>query len=350
MMAVRTNETNFCFTKWSVNSFFGKILLIKFKFFKAFCTKYRYRNVSLFLFLSSGFHPKSSFHSHNCLINKLKAIYEAGFRRISLGIQTTNLELLRKNNRDNSEHRDILQKCKQIKKAGIPKINIDFMYGLEGQTLKDLENAISFVKKMNVEQVTLYEMRYNLVSKKKEINRNTLYCEYDYIYHKLREIGYFARYGQNTFSKNKNDLGLSSYLRYRMIHNISYKGFGISAQSKSKIGMSYNIGKTRKTLEECIKYNSFTEEDIYVLPKEELVAKYVAISMYYGKFNLSVMQSILGANPLEYYQKEFQFLMQNHYIEIKNQEVILTKTGVLHYSAVGALFYSNSAKMWLTRK
>ena len=281
--------------------------------------------------------------------SKLQTIYEAGFRRISLGIQTMNLEILRKNNRENLGVNDILQKCKLIKKIGIPKINIDFMYGLEGQTQTDLEEAILLVKSMNVEQVTLYEMRYNLVSKNKKVDRENLYHQYEFIYKKLRELGYQARFGQNTFTKNQSDFGLSSYLRYRMIHNVSYKGFGISAQSKTKKGISYNVGKTRKSLEECMKYNSFLEEDIYVLPQEELLAKYVAISMYYGKFSLAIMQSILNKNPLEYYKKEIQFLIDNNYIVIKNEEVILTKKGFLHYSAVVSLFYSKQVKEWLMK-
>lgn len=278
---------------------------------------------------------------------KLEKIYNAGFKRISLGIQTMNLDILKKNNRENLGIEDIIKKCKIIKEAGIEKINIDFMYGLEGQTLKDLDDAIAFVKNMNVEQITLYEMRYNLISKNKEIHRQDLYQQYEYIYNKLIELGYFGRFGQNTFSKNDKDLGLSSYLRYRMIDNISYKGFGIAAQSKSKTGISYNIGKTRKTLEDCLKYGSFIEEDLYVLPKEELLAKYIAISMYYGKFKISIMKSIINDNPLEYYKKEFEFLIKNGYVEIKNDEVILAKKGFKYYSAVGALFYSKNVKKYL---
>lgn len=279
--------------------------------------------------------------------NKLRKIYNAGFRRISLGIQTMNLDILKKNNRENLGIDDILQKCKLIKKVGIEKINIDFMYGLEGQTLKDLDDAISLVKSMDVEQITLYEMRYNLISKNKKINRQYLYEQYEYIYNELMKLGYCAYFGQNTFSKNESDLGLSSYLRYRMIENVSYKGFGISAQSKSKIGMSYNIGKTRRSLEDCLKYHSFIAEDLYVLPKEELLAKYIAISMYYGKFKISIMKSIINEDPLEYYKNEFEFLIKNDYVEIKNDEVILTKKGFKYYSAVGALFYSKNVKTYL---
>ena len=279
--------------------------------------------------------------------NKLRKIYNVGFRRISLGIQTMNLDILKKNNRENLGIDDILQKCKLIKKVGIEKINIDFMYGLEGQTLKDLDDAISLVKSMNVEQITLYEMRYNLISKKKKIDRQYLYNQYKYIYNKLIKLGYYAHFGQNTFSKSKIDLGLSSYLRYRMIDNISYKGFGISAQSRSRTGISYNIGKSKKTLEDCLQFYSFIEEDIYILPKEELLAKFIAISMYYGKFKISIMKSIIDEEPLDYYKDEFEFLIKNNYVEIKNDEVILTKKGFKYYSAVGALFYSKNVKTYL---
>ena len=279
--------------------------------------------------------------------SKLLEIHNAGFRRISLGIQTMNLEILKKNNRENLGIDDILKKCRLIKKVGIEKINIDFMYGLEGQTLTDLDNAIALIKSMNVEQITLYEMRYNLISKNKNIDKNELYSQYEYIYNKLIELGYYARFGQNTFSKSKTDLGLSSYLRYRMIDNISYKGFGISAQSKSKIGMSYNIGKTKKPLEECMIHNTFIEEDLYVLPKEELLAKFIAISMYFGKFKLSIMKEIMGQEPRTYYKEEFDFLLENQYVTIVDDEVILTKKGFKYYSAIGALFYSENVKTYL---
>ena len=279
--------------------------------------------------------------------NKLKEIYNAGFKRISLGIQTMNLNILAKNNRQNLEIKDLIQKCNLIKKHGIKKINIDFMYGFEGQTLKDLDDAIALVKKMNVEQITLYEMRYNLISKQKKIDREFLFEQYEYIYNKLIDLGYYARFGQNTFSKDEKDLGLSSYLRSRMIDNISYKGFGISAQSKSKIGMSYNIGKSRKSINECMKYNSFIEEDLYLLPKEELLAKYIAISMYFGEFKISIMKEILGEEPLDYYKNEFQFLLKNDYILINQDKIILTKKGFKYYGAIGALFYSKNVKTYL---
>ena len=59
------------------------------------------------------------------------------------------------------------------------------------------------------------------------------------------------------------------------------------------------------------------------------------------------MKSIINEDPLEYYKNEFEFLIKNDYVEIKNDEVILTKKGFKYYSAVGALFYSKNVKTYL---
>ena len=119
-----------------------------------------------------------------------------------------------------------------------------------------------------------------------------------------------------------------------MLNNISYKGFGISAQSKNSMGVAYNIGKSDKPLKDCLKEGSFIEEDVYILPKEELLAKYVAISGYCGRFNLKIMEEILNCDPLKYFSEEFEFLLSKNYIKIDNDEVILTRRGFLHYGAV----------------
>ena len=278
---------------------------------------------------------------------KIKAINEAGFTRISLGIQTTNLELLKKNNRENLGVDGMINIVKTIRENGIEKINIDFMYGLANQTLNDLKESLKIIYVLDPNQVTLYEMRYNMLLHKQDIDKKYLYKQYKLLYKELLKLGYIGRFGQNTFTKEERDLGLSSYLRYRMIENISYKGFGISAQSKSKLGVSYNIGKNRESLSACLDRKSFSPSDIYELPYAELLAKYIAISLYYGSFKLSIMRDIINDDPLEIYKKHFQFLKKGNYITIDGDIVSLTEKGFKYYGSIGALFYSLSVQKWL---
>ena len=129
-----------------------------------------------------------------------------------------------------------------------------------------------------------------------------------------------------------------------MIDNIPYKGFGISSQSKSNIGLSYNVGKNGISFEECSIKNTYYEEDKYILPPNELLAKYISISLYYGKFKLSIMENIIKEQPLIKYKEEFEYLLKNEYIEIKEDIVSLTKKGFKYFGAIGALFYSDKSK------
>ena len=278
---------------------------------------------------------------------KVKLISNAGFKRISLGIQTTNTKILNSQNRNAITLSKMIGVFDVIRKNGIKKINVDFMYGIFGQKIEDLKASLECLKILKPEHVTLYEMRYNLLKTQKFIDKEDLFNQYKFLYESLIKMGYIGEFGQNTFSLNDEDLGLSSYLRYRMIHNVSYKGFGIAAQSKSKIGISYNIGKNHEDIDTCFKNDTFLATDIYILPKEELVAKYIMISLYYGEFDLNSISKILGKDANEFYNTELTFLIENKYIKIQNNKVRLTEKGFKYYGAIGALFYSKKAKKWL---
>ncbi len=279
--------------------------------------------------------------------NKIKMIKSSGIDRISLGIQTTNSKILKKNNRIYASLTKMQEVLSLIKEEGISKVNLDLMYGLKDQTKKDLQDTLKTIAILNPEQVTLYEMRYNMVSSKRNIDRRKMYTFYKYLYKQLRKMGYYATFSQNTFSKDSVDKGLSSYLRYRMIENISYKGFGISAQSKSRIGISYNIGKTRKSFNDCVKDPSFKVEDNYVLPKEELFSKYVSISLYYGRMKKKVIKEILGTEMEKAYKEEMEFLHKKKLIRENDEEIYLTPKGFFYYGAIASLFYAPKVKAWL---
>ena len=269
---------------------------------------------------------------------KIKLISNSGIKRISFGLQTVNKEFLKKNSRPNptlERMKEVLALCK---KNGIEKVNIDLMYGLERQSKNDLKSAIKTISILKPQQVTLYEFRTNILNINEFKSKKQLFNEYYYLYKSLLKLGYKGIFGQNTFSIY-DDLGLSSYIRNRMINNISYKGFGISAQSKSKEGVTYNIGKGGKTLEECLNVGYFDFEDSYILPKEEMLAKYIAISGYCGRFNLNIMQKILKEDPFKTFKEQFEFLLRKKLIYIKDDTVFFTKKGFVHYGAILSMFY-----------
>lgn len=153
---------------------------------------------------------ESSFNTIN--ETKIKQIVDAGFHRISLGVQTVDKSLLKNNKRYNGTIDDIKNKMKMMKNLGIQKINLDFMYGLNNETDESILDTIDLIKILNPEQVTIYEMRYNMVNEQTKITKDKLYEQYILFYKELIKIGYKGKIGQNTFSRF-NDDGVSSYLR-----------------------------------------------------------------------------------------------------------------------------------------
>ena len=280
---------------------------------------------------------------------KLEAIRKAGFHRISAGLQVMSKKLLDQNNRSFNSITSLVNICSKIKEHGIEKLNIDIMYGLKNQTGDMLKNTIEAIKKINPEHVTVYEMRYNMVSKTENTNRELVYKQYTFLYESLIALGYQARFGANTFSRVQDE-GLSSYLKYRMKEYIPYKGFGISAQSLSYKGISYNNGKNEKDSAKLWQEERIYPKECYKLPKEELLSKYIAIALYNGSFSLEVMKKILGKDPCKIFKTELEYLQNHQYITIEKNICYVTKIGFKYYGAIVGVFYSKDHLEYLQKK
>ena len=289
--------------------------------------------------LSEFFEPSIEFSFSTIDDAKIRCIAEHKIPRMSTGIQVYDDKLLNEMHRlpQTLEHMERMTKV--IHNAGIKKLNIDLMYGFPNQTDIMLSNSLYSIRVLEPEQVTLYEMRYNRNGlDPASIDRNVLFRQYEYLFNGLMASGYKGRFGQNTFSKFEDE-GVSSYLYSRMFLGRPYKGFGVSAQSMSGKGIAYNMLKSDNS-QYMPGFDEISEEYSYLLPKEELAAKYICISLYSGRFNLSVLERILSCDPLSYYHNEFRFLTEHQYVEISNGICTLTKEGFRLYGAVAALFWS----------
>lgn len=262
--------------------------------------------------------------------------------RMSFGLQSS-AHLMTGLNRDNGSLKHMVQVFDWCRKYGIKILNIDLMYGFSNQTEQDIASVIDIVKELMPEHLTLYEYRTNMLKGTVPSDINTRYKQYSQLFNQISDIKYVGHFGGNTFSRISDD-GLSSYLRHRMIENGAYKGFGIAAQSKNFDGLSYNIGKGGETLDYCMSYGTYEANGYtYLLPPQEMLAKYLAISGYYGKFRLSKMNDIIGHNSMEIFKKEFEYLLYNKFITIDHDWICITKEGFKYYGTILSLFYPNRA-------
>ena len=271
---------------------------------------------------------------------KLEAMSKNGFYRLSLGVQSSCNSVLHQHQRGSSNEAIMSSWLEKAWEKGIKKVNLDFMYGLNGQNELTIRQDLELISRLRPQQVTLYELRTNMISAKESFTKEELFDQYVQYYDGLIALGYYARFGQNTFSVDAADEGVSSYLRERMLNGAAYKGFGMSAQSMSSEGIAYNVGKLAVTPQNALNKEGYPEQFTYLLPPDELASKYIAISAYNGSFSIAKLRDygISGGSLNEI----LDFCIDEGLLyKGERDRMFITKMGFKHYGALFSLFYAS---------
>ena len=272
---------------------------------------------------------------------KLEAMVKSGFHRLSLGVQSSCNSVLHRHQRGSTKEAIMSSWLKKAWEKGIKKINLDFMYGLKGQNQSTIRQDIELISRLRPQQVTLYELRTNMISAEESFTKDELYDKYVQYYDGLIALGYYARFGQNTFSVDTTDEGVSSYLRERMLNGAAYKGFGLSAQSMSSLGIAYNVGKLAVTPQNELNKESYTELFTYLLPLNELASKYMAISAYNGSFSIARLRDY-GISERILNEIVGFCIDEGLLYKGERDRMFITPKGFKHYGALFSLFYANN--------
>jgi len=287
-------------------------------------------------------------------LEKLLAVRQLGFQRISMGIQTVSPRLLGELGREGEPH--IYEKAvRNIRKAGFEKYNIDLMYGFLNQNDKDLEATLLYAISLKPTQITLYRNRYKGTKLESEASGVSIYKamrQYRLAYDLLNKKGYHANPGKNTFSCEPGDWGTSDYLTHRVIEGTPYLGLGLGAQSFGLNYLSYNEGAATKKLESYrakILAGDFPLQDIYALPLHESMAKMIAVSFYFGFIDLECFRKRFGLQLTDQYRQEIDYLLKRKMMELNDSKLILTKRGADFINGIIPLFYSDYSKDELVR-
>ena len=201
--------------------------------------------------------------------DKLKFLYDNGVNRLSIGIQTFNKKFLKYLNRNHTEE-EVFNKIAIAKHLGFKNINIDLIYAIPNQTLKDLEEDIDKFLKLDICHISTYSLMIEpntilSITHEKNINEDIDYDMYKLICNKLKNNAY-KHYEISNFSKE----GFESRHNLTYWNNEEYYGFGI--------GASGYIDKTRydntKNLNKYLKGIYVTDEHTLDL-KEELENEFI---------------------------------------------------------------------------
>src|SRR5690606_35257547 len=98
-----------------------------------------------------------SFEAHpaNTTAGHLQVLFDAGFRRLSLGIQDFNPEVQRLINRRQTEA-DVLRVMADARRIGYTSVNFDLIYGLPSQTPARLLSTVEKALVMKPDRISFY--------------------------------------------------------------------------------------------------------------------------------------------------------------------------------------------------
>lgn len=254
-------------------------------------------------------------------LDKILILKEFGINRVSMGVQSSNDDLLKYINRKHT-FKDAKDKIQLLKDNGIHNISIDLMYGLPNQDINILKETLTDFLSLDIPHVSLYSLTIeeNTVFSKQGIKQidNDLEADmYELITDTLEKNGY-TRYEVSNFSKKG----------YESLHNLGYWGYhdflGISLGASSKIG-NIRYTNTRNFNDYFNDYNHYEEYLELTYEDQKFENIMMSLRTIYGldiyTFNLKYHCDIL---------KDYPKAIQNPNIIIDNNRMYCNNLAILN--------------------
>lgn len=266
---------------------------------------------------------------------KLRGYREAGFNRLSIGLQSTDDMCLKKLGRIHT-YQQFEENYKQARDAGFSNINIDLMSALPGQTLSSYENTLQIVTSLEPEHISSYSLI---------LEEGTPFYEDETLIHQLPG----EKEERLMYERTKELLGLCGYERYEIsnyakpgkecIHNLGYwdnvpyLGFGLGASSYWK-GARFSNTTNMTSYLACQEVPFEKREDYHLLSIQEQMEEYMFLGLrkmngvkkdtFLERFHHS-MEEIYGNVIKKYknmsllYEEEGRIALTDHGIDVCNQ-------------------------------
>ena len=245
----------------------------------------------------------------NTTKEKLEIYKKNGINRLSFGIETTSKEGLNKLDRVLNK-KNVEKVIKEARKLEFNNINIDLIYAIPNETIKQLKEDIKYILSLDIEHISTYSLILEehtklKINHEKNINEEKDAKMYEIICKTLKEEGY-NHYEISNFAKE----GYSSKHNLQYWNNEKYYGFGLGASSYIK---NQRIQNTRS----ITKYNKniITSTKEILTKQDELEYEII--------LNLRKKEGISLSNFEKKYQKKLEDIY--NISELIKQKLLIQK-------------------------
>lgn len=265
--------------------------------------------------------------------SKLHEYKNAGVNRLSIGLQSTNNQILKKIGRIHS-FEDFLSTYQTARDVGFQNINVDLMIALPGQTIQDVKQSLENITKLNPEHISIYSLiledgtpMQKLVEEKKLslVDEETERQMYWYVKNYLELKGY-KHYEISNFAKE----GFESEHNIDCWNQKEYIGFGLAAHSYIESKRFCNISDLNKYIQNCGN-NEFEKNVIIneIQNKDDKMREFFIIGLRkIDGVSIQNFENIFNENPIMLFRKQLQYLCEQGLLTIDGDCIKLTNKGL----------------------
>lgn len=290
---------------------------------------------------------------------KLEQYRKAKINRLSIGLQSTNNEMLKQIGRIHT-YEQFLETYQMAKEVGFDNVNVDLMIGLPNQTIEDIKRSLEEVIQLHPAHISVYSLiveegtvmaqkieNHQLEEMDEELERNM----YWYVKNTLELNGYthyeisnFAKEGKESKHnlncwRQKEYIGIGlnahSYLNYVRYTNTSeMKQYitrmnNLNEQIVKDILELSNNKKKKANVEENEKHIETVYEIEEVQELEERKREYMLLSLRTIEgVSISKFKEKYIDNPIFLFRKELEKLVEEKLVMIDGDDIRLTNKGL----------------------
>ncbi|EDT75349.1 radical SAM family heme chaperone HemW [Clostridium butyricum] len=262
---------------------------------------------------------------------KLVLMKNYNVNRISMGLQTTNDNLLKEIGRIHS-FEEFKKNYNQARKAGFENINVDLMFGLPNQHMKDWNASLEDVMSLEPDHISAYSLIieegtcfYNLYNNDKLNIPNEEEERSMYLFTK----GFLEDYGYNQYE-------ISNYAKVNKecFHNKvywkcnEYLGLGVSASSFVDEKRFKNIDDIKIYIEK-INNNEDVTEEIHVNNINDDMEEFMfmGLRMIEG-INLKTFKKRFGKDVFDIYDEVIKNNIKKGLLVVDSEKLYLSEKGI----------------------
>jgi len=273
---------------------------------------------------------------------KLKALKKIGINRLSIGIQSTHNHLLKLLNRVHNKKKAI-ESIELARKAGFNNLNVDLIFGIPQQTMKDWDETLDTVTFLRPEHLSVYNLTvekgtklYNL------IKTNQLQLPDEDL--QIRMFKYAMKLLPNRDYKHYE---ISNYAldEFSCKHNLKYwqgdeyLGIGVASHSWMN-GKRFYIPRNIKLYMENVKRDMIPYRYDKVRGLRRRIAEKLMLGLrLISGISTSDFQKNHNIDLLRFFSDEIKELKDMELISINKTRMKLTKKGILLSNEVMSKFF-----------